>query len=78
MDVYAAKSFYHDLLQLRELGRTIVFTTHKLYYTIRADRILFVKDGTISEAGSHERLMSLDKDYAALYKMQAGELFAAE
>ncbi len=78
LDVYAAKSFYHDLLQLRELGRTIVFTTHKLYYTMRADRILFVKDGTISEAGSHERLMSLDKDYAALYKMQAGELFAAE
>lgn len=78
LDVYAAKSFYHDLLWLRELGRTVVFTTHKLYYTIRADRILYVKDGTISEAGSHEELMRLNKDYAALYKLQVGELFAPE
>ena len=36
-------------------GRTIVFTTHKLYYASSADRILYMEDGAVKESGSHKK-----------------------
>ena len=55
-----------------------MFTTHKLYYASRADRILYMEDGAVKENGSHKELMQRGGGYAALYTMQAKELFAQE
>ncbi len=76
LDVYATGSFYSDMFRTRgESPRTIIFTSHKLYYVKQADKIIYVENGRVSETGSHEQLMKLGGGYAALYKMQSNEFF---
>lgn len=75
LDVYATQTFYEQMLNLKKFGKTVLFTTHKLYYVTRADRIFYVQDGRITEKGSHRELMELGGAYAALYKLQSHEFF---
>ncbi|KAF8336499.1 P-loop containing nucleoside triphosphate hydrolase protein [Cantharellus anzutake] len=52
--------------------RTMLFITHRFgHITKYADIILFMKNGTIMEAGSHEELLSAEGEYASLYNLQA-------
>lgn len=77
LDIYSANAFYESVFRMKELqNRTVIFTSHKLYHVVKADKILYLKDGTISEAGSHDELMALNGEYASLYKLQSKELFA--
>lgn len=70
MDVFSEKKFFESLYSLRnKKNKTIIFTTHRLEYTVHADNILLLKNGEIIESGTHERLMSLGKEYASLYNM---------
>ena len=42
--------------------------------TIRdSDLIILLKDGTIAEQGTHDELMALNGQYAAMYRTQIGE-----
>ena len=43
---------------------------HRLSTVRSASRILVVRDGVISEEGTHEELLLRDGDYAQLYKTQ--------
>lgn len=47
------------------------FISHRLSSTRFCDRILFIKDGVISEAGTHEELMKLHGDYYSMYQLQS-------
>jgi ATP-binding cassette subfamily B protein len=38
-----------------------------------ADRILYLEDGRVREEGSHADLMSLNGEYARLYRLQAAQ-----
>ena len=78
LDVYATQAFYDAMFGMKKQGRTIVFTTHKLYYASSADRILYMEDGAVKESGSHKELMQRGGGYAALYTMQAKELVAQD
>ena len=51
-------------------GRTTLIIAHRLSTVRNADRILVVRDGRITEMGSHEELMEKNGDYAALYRTQ--------
>lgn len=76
LDVYATSSFYSDMFRMRgKSPRTIIFTSHKLYYVKQADKIIYVENGSVSETGNHEELMKLGGGYATLYRMQSNELF---
>lgn len=76
LDVYAANHFYSQLLGLRKYqNKTVIFTTHKLCYAAYADKIFYMEEGTIKEIGNHEELLKLNQGYAALYGVQAKELF---
>lgn len=48
-----------------------IVISHRFSTVRNADRILVLKDGTISEEGTHEELMKHKKDYARLFSLQA-------
>jgi len=54
-------------------GRTTFIIAHRLSMLRRADLILYIKDGGISEMGSYEELMRLGGEFARLSAMQTGE-----
>lgn len=70
LDVFVAEEFYDALFRLKQQNKTILYTTHKLQYTVNVDKILYIKEGTVSESGTHQELMKLNKDYAYLYRMK--------
>jgi len=48
-------------------GRTAVIIAHRLATVLRADRIAVVDGGRIAEIGSHEELVALGGQYAAMH-----------
>ena len=56
---------------------TVVLISHRLSTVRRADRIVLLDGGRIAESGTHDELMALGGQYAAMFTIQA-ERFAAE
>ncbi|KAJ7667692.1 P-loop containing nucleoside triphosphate hydrolase protein [Mycena polygramma] len=48
--------------------KSCIFITHRLSTARRADKVALMKDGTISEFGTHDELLQRDGAYAALYR----------
>jgi ABC-type multidrug transport system fused ATPase/permease subunit len=48
-------------------GRTVIMITHKLDTIRHADSIIVLRDGVVSEQGTHDELVSLGRIYAELY-----------
>jgi ATP-binding cassette subfamily B protein len=48
-------------------GRTAILIAHRLTTAKRADRIVVIEDGGIVESGSHDELVALGGQYAAMY-----------
>ena len=51
-------------------GRTSIVIAHRLSTILKADRILVVKDGVITEEGTHDELLALNGVYRQLYETQ--------
>ena len=51
-------------------NRTVLVIAHRLSTVKNADRIFVINEGRIVEQGSHEELLALNGEYAALYRMQ--------
>jgi ATP-binding cassette subfamily B protein len=47
-------------------GSTTLLITHDLRFAEDADLVLFLSEGRIVESGTHESLMSLDREFAAM------------
>lgn len=50
--------------------RTVLVIAHRLSTVRNADKIVVVNNGEIVEQGTHDELLKLGKEYAALYKTQ--------
>ena len=59
-----------DALEAMMKGRTSIVIAHRLSTILKADQILVVKDGIISEQGTHEELLALDGTYRELFETQ--------
>ena len=59
-------------------GRTSIVIAHRLSTILKADRILVVKDGVITEQGSHEELLALGGTYRELYETQFRQILDYE
>jgi subfamily B ATP-binding cassette protein MsbA len=60
------QSALHNLMS----GRTVFVIAHRLSTVRRADRIVVIDGGTISEIGAHEELMKNPGTYRRLYELQ--------
>ncbi len=58
-------------------GRTAVIIAHRLATAMRADRIAVVDQGGIVELGSHDELVALGGQYAAMYQTWTSHIDAA-
>ena len=53
--------------------RTTVIVSHRLSALERADLILYLKNGRVTESGSHEQLLALGGEYARMWAAQQEE-----
>ena len=51
--------------------KTVVFISHRLSTTRRADRIYLLDDGCITEQGTHDELLALNGKYSEMWNVQA-------
>ncbi len=59
-----------DALEKLMQGRTSIVIAHRLSTILKADRILVVANGTISEQGTHDELLERNGIYRELYETQ--------
>lgn len=72
LDVEAEADFYRRFLAARD-GVTTLIVSHRLGTVRKADRIVVLRDGAISEVGSHQHLVAAAGDYSAMFASQASQ-----
>jgi ATP-binding cassette, subfamily B, bacterial len=70
LDVRAEAQLYDRFLELTS-GLTTVVISHRFSTVRRADRIVVLEHGRITEDGSHDELMAAGGRYARMFRLQA-------
>lgn len=70
LDPIAENALYLKYNEMTE-NKISFFISHRLSSTRFCDRILFIKNGTIAESGTHEELMALKGAYYRMYQIQS-------
>jgi len=68
-----SEALVQSALQNLMTGRTVLVIAHRLSTVRRADRIVVIENGTISDIGAHEELMQKLGTYRRLYELQFAE-----
>jgi ATP-binding cassette subfamily B protein len=55
----------------RSEGAIVIFVSHRLSTTLRADLIVMMHDATVLDVGTHDHLVDRCTPYAELFEMQA-------
>ncbi|XP_070609870.1 ATP-binding cassette sub-family C member 5 isoform X1 [Erythrolamprus reginae] len=74
LDAHVGNHIFNSAIRKHLKSRTVLFITHQLQYLVDCDEVIFMKEGCITERGSHEHLMNVNGDYAAIFNsLQLGE-----
>jgi ABC-type multidrug transport system fused ATPase/permease subunit len=76
LDPRAARHLERSLAAVLS-GRTVIAIAHRLHTAHDADRVCVVVDGAIAEIGTHDELVALEGEYAALWRSWRNEKPAA-
>jgi subfamily B ATP-binding cassette protein MsbA len=68
-----SEALVQSALQNLMTGRTVLVIAHRLSTVRRADRIVVLENGTVSDIGAHEELMQKLGTYRRLYELQFAE-----
>jgi ATP-binding cassette, subfamily B, bacterial len=77
LDVRAEVAFFDRFLELTQ-GLTTVVISHRFSTVRRAQRIVVLEHGRITEQGTHEELLTLGGRYAELFELQARRFSAGD
>jgi ABC-type multidrug transport system fused ATPase/permease subunit len=70
LDVRSELEFFNRLVD-RPGEASVVLISHRLATVRRADRIVLLEGGRVTESGTHDELMRLDGRYAEMFRIQA-------
>lgn len=70
LDPKAEEKVFNKFKQLIA-GKMAIIISHRLSSVTMADRIYYIKEGRVTEHGTHQQLMDQDNDYAQLFEIQA-------
>ena len=70
LDPRSENYLYRQFTEITK-NKMALYISHHLSRTYFCDRILVLKDGKISENGSHDQLMEMCGDYAEMFNKQA-------
>lgn len=70
LDSESEKCIKHIVERLRSGGKTILLIAHRLGTVMHADTIFVLKEGVLTEQGTHQELVALGGEYARFWKSQ--------
>ncbi len=70
LDPLAEKKLYDNLNTIID-NNLLIIISHRLQSVMLCDEIIYLKNGEIVEAGSHEELLKNKKDYSKMFELQA-------
>ena len=70
LDALAEQEIFDQFAELSK-GKISIFVSHRLSSAVTADKIVVLKNGTVSELGTHAELMAAGGDYKLLFSTQA-------
>lgn len=73
VDTVTEQNIRRAMLTMTE-GRTSFIIAHRLSTIRDSDLILLIRDGRITEQGTHQQLMALHGEYAQMYLTQMGQI----
>ena len=71
LDIHTEKHFFQTILQkFKAKQQSVIFISHRFSTVRQADRILVLKQGQITEQGSHDQLINMGRNYADMFAAQ--------
>ena len=70
LDPVSEYELYKDFASVMK-NKTTIFISHRLSFTVLADKIFVIDNKKIVEEGSHDELIRLDGQYCKMYMMQS-------